>query len=73
MHDLDLAQTRFEFGADESETDGTGFEFSDTESFSAMGEALFDEVEEMELAGQLLEITDEAELDQFLGDFLKKA
>jgi len=75
MHDLDPAQPRFEFGADESETDGMGFEFADTETNSATltGEALFDEVEEMELAGQLLEITDEAELDQFLGNFLKKA
>ncbi len=30
------------------------------------------EVEEMELASQLLEITDEAELDQFLGGLFKK-
>src|SRR5262245_14369454 len=32
MHDLDLAQSRFEFGADESEADGMGLEFADTET-----------------------------------------
>jgi hypothetical protein len=75
MHDLDLAQSRFEFGADQSEADGMGFEFLDTETSSATltEEAAFDEVEEMELAGQLLEVADEAELDQFLGNLVKKA
>ena len=33
----------------------------------------FSEVEEMEEAARLLEITDEAELDQFIGNLLKKA
>jgi hypothetical protein len=33
----------------------------------------FSEVEEMELAAQLLEVTDEAELDQFIGGLLKRA
>jgi len=33
----------------------------------------FDEAEEMELTSQLLEITDEAELDQFIGNLIKKA
>ncbi|HEX6289286.1 MAG TPA: hypothetical protein VFZ66_08855 [Herpetosiphonaceae bacterium] len=32
----------------------------------------FDTVEELELAAQLLEITDEAELDQFIGKLFKK-
>ena len=32
-----------------------------------------DETEEMELASQLLEITDEAELDQFIGGLIKRA
>lgn len=36
-------------------------------------ESPFSEAEEMELASQLLEITDEAELDQFLGKLVKKA
>ncbi|MEJ5199355.1 MAG: hypothetical protein WHX53_10565, partial [Anaerolineae bacterium] len=33
----------------------------------------FSEVEEMELAAQLLEVTDEAELDQFIGKLFRKA
>jgi uncharacterized protein (DUF697 family) len=37
------------------------------------GASPFAEAEEMELAAQLLEITDEAELDQFLGNLVKKA
>lgn len=49
----------FEFGAEEAE------------SFEAAEE--LDETEEMELASQLLEITDEAELDQFIGRLLKRA
>ena len=36
-------------------------------------ESPFDEVEEMELAATLLEVTDEAELDQFIGNLLKRA
>jgi uncharacterized protein (DUF697 family) len=37
------------------------------------GESPLDEVGEMGLAAELLEVTDEAELDQFLGKLLKKA
>ncbi len=38
------------------------------------GEAeVFSEAEAMELAGELLEITTEAELDRFLGDLISKA
>ena len=49
----------FEFGGEEVETFETAEEL--------------DETEEMELASQLLEITDEAELDQFLGRLIKRA
>jgi hypothetical protein len=34
---------------------------------------VFSEAEAMELAGELLEVTTEAELDRFLGDLIKKA
>jgi hypothetical protein len=34
---------------------------------------VFNESEEMELAAELLEVRDEAELEQFLGDLIKKA
>lgn len=36
-------------------------------------ESLFGEAEELELAAELLEVTDEAELDQFIGGLLKRA
>jgi uncharacterized protein (DUF697 family) len=64
MHDIDRTQLesdRFEF-TEESEI------YGDTEL-----ESPFDEAEEMELAAELLEVTDEAELDQFLGNLFKKA
>ncbi|WP_417915627.1 hypothetical protein [Candidatus Electronema sp. JM] len=46
------------------------FEFED--EWSGEGE-VFSEAELMELAGELLEINSEAELDQFLGKLIKKA
>ncbi len=46
------------------------FEY-DFESEAGSGE-VFSEAEQMELAAELLEIRDEAELDQFLGDLIKK-
>ncbi|MGH9893153.1 MAG: hypothetical protein ACREA0_14415 [bacterium] len=36
-------------------------------------EGVFDEAEEMEMAAELLAVSDEAELDQFLGSLIKKA
>lgn len=65
MHDLDRTQLEtpepemdtYEAAAYEAEYDG---------------EASLDEVEEMELAAELLEVTDEAELDQFFGKLFKK-
>src|SRR5262245_25068875 len=42
-------------------------------SFSTELESPFSEVEEMELAVELLGMTSEAELEQFLGNFFKKA
>ncbi len=53
------------------------FEGETTEEFEAPAdyetESPFNETEEVELATQLLEVTDEAELDQFLGSLLRKA
>lgn len=37
------------------------------------GERVFDEADEMEFAAQLLEVTDESELDQFIGNLIKRA
>jgi hypothetical protein len=64
MHDLN--RTTLEVGNDANE-----FEFADEFEYGQQ-ESPFNEVEEDELAAQLLEITDEAELDQFLGGLIKK-
>jgi hypothetical protein len=65
----------------ESELNGEDVEFEDFEDFEFDGEdaetfeegEALDETEEMQLASQLLEITDEAELDQFIGGLIKRA
>jgi uncharacterized protein (DUF697 family) len=50
------------------------FEFSSDGEFGGnSGAGVFNENEEMELAAELLEVNDEQELDQFLGDLIKKA
>lgn len=47
----------------------TGMDVSEYEGI----EGMLDESEEMELAAELLEVTDEAELDQFFGKLFRKA
>ncbi len=80
MHDID--RTQLELGW-ETEPSASGefryetypelYEETDGEMYGEVGfEGPFSEAEEMELAAQLLEITDEAELDQFLGNLFKK-
>ena len=49
------------------------FEYTDEAATLQEGESPFDEVQELDLAGSLLEITDEQELDQFLGGLIRKA
>lgn len=50
------------------------FEFSpEMEWESQSGHGVFSESEEMELAAELLEVNNEQELEQFLGDLIKKA
>jgi len=72
MHDIDRTQMEFDSEFDEFESDQ--FEF--TEELETYGdtemESPLDEVEEMELAAELLGVTDEAELDQFLGKSIKR-
>jgi uncharacterized protein (DUF697 family) len=65
MHDIDRTQLE----TWEAEYEGDSYEY-EGESES---EGPFNEVEEMELASELLEIGSEAELDQFLGNLFKKA
>ncbi|WP_431477579.1 hypothetical protein [Massilia eburnea] len=70
MHDTD--RTTLEFG---NETSYEGeYEFGEAEWGGEMGQqGMLTEAEEMELASELLSVTNEAELEQFLGSFLKKA
>ena len=59
MHDIDRTQQEFE---------------SAMETFEFSSEAgVFNENEQMELAAELLEITNEQEMDRFLGDLISKA
>jgi hypothetical protein len=60
-----------EYSQEMSGFEAEQFEFGQTEW---SGESsLFSEAEEMELANELLSVSNEAELDQFLGGFLKRA
>jgi hypothetical protein len=63
MHDIGRTQAEYGWEVDAFEADQ--FEYGAGGPFS--------EAEEMELAAGLLEVTDEAELDQFIGDLIKKA
>ena len=71
MHDIDRTQletweTGFETGSETAlETDSNEFDGS------PMFEGPLNEVQEMELASELLEITSEEELEQFLGSLFK--
>ena len=76
MHDMDRLRQEMERGIDALES--TGFE---TETFGeyeqgfefGQGEGVFSETQEMELASELLEITNEEELNQFIGNLIKSA
>ncbi len=78
MHDLDRTQNLFESEYDGLETydyEGEGEEEIQDESylFDSESESAFDEMEEMELAADFLEVSDEAELEEFLGKLIRKA
>jgi uncharacterized protein (DUF697 family) len=72
MHDIDRTLTEFEAGMDAFTADEFTYDVAETYKGSGPGE-VFDEAEEMELAAELLGVTDEAELDQFLGKLLQSA
>lgn len=71
MHDID--RTTLEYGQEMSGYEGEQFEFGQGEWSGGGQPGVFSEAEEMELANDLLSVGNEAELEQFLGDFLKKA
>ena len=74
MHDLDRTQNMFESDYREMgyESDHE-MEYSGETGGQYEGENVFSEVDEMELAANMLEITNEDELDHFLGSLIKKA
>jgi len=71
MHDLDRTQLESEIDALEADQ----LEYMDEIDLSGTSEmeSPFDEVEEIELATELLSISNEAELDQFIGKLVKGA
>ncbi len=75
MREFEAAQDEFE--ADAGEFENGSFEFESDREFD--GETGFgmenplNEVEEMELAAELLAVSSEQELDQFIGKFFKRA
>lgn len=75
MHDLDRTQLEMS-DTGEFEAESSGYELDSEFEFEAhtgaYGGADLSEIDEMELAGDFLEIQDEAELDQFLGKLFKK-
>jgi hypothetical protein len=70
MHDID--RTTLEYGQEMSGFEAENFE-SDQGEWSGEGSTMFSDAQEMELANELLSVTNEAELEQFLGSFLRKA
>ncbi len=72
MHDID--RTQMEFAAESYEMEGEQFEFSGQELAheGGFGE-VFSEAQEMELAHELLEVQNEAELNHFLGNLIRSA
>ena len=71
MHDLD--RVRLELGSRERQLEAEQFEFNEMEALSGEAETVFGEMENMELASELLEVGSEADLEYFLGGLIKKA
>lgn len=67
MHDID--RTSLEFGQEAGPFQNQEFEFQEFE----FGAGELSENEEIQLAHELLSVNNEQELEQFLGDFIKKA
>ncbi|MDD1605283.1 MAG: hypothetical protein LUO95_00445 [Methylococcaceae bacterium] len=69
MHDID--RTQLEYSPELENYEYEQYEYGENEWNAETG--VFSEAEAMELAAELLEVSSEAELDQFLGDLIKKA
>jgi hypothetical protein len=75
MHDIDRVRLEVQSEAEMFEAfplRAKHFEFPQPETAGESGE-VFGETEQMELASELLEVTNEAELDRFLGDLIHRA
>jgi hypothetical protein len=70
MHDIDHRQRETGYEAFESEQ--FEYAFEGEQGRSSQSSSPFSEAEEMELAAELLEVSNEAELDHFLGDLIKR-
>lgn len=68
MHDLDRSDLVFE-----AEGFDTAEEFGDEQRETDGADGVFDEIEQSELASELLGTRDDEELENFLGDLIKKA
>jgi uncharacterized protein (DUF697 family) len=74
MHDIDRTQTEYLGELDEFSPEQFEYNFeSEPEADGEWAGSPFSESEELALAGELLGISDEHELDQFLGNIFKKA
>jgi hypothetical protein len=70
MHDIDRTQLLLDSQLDEAEADQ--FEYGVNPELEA-GSTVFDEAEEMELAAELLGVSDDRELEAFIGNLLHQA
>jgi hypothetical protein len=76
MHDIDRIRLEAQTETETLEAvpfEAEQFEFPQSEAPSGETGEVFGETEQMELASELLEITNEAELDRFLGDLIQRA
>jgi len=71
MHDIDRTQFEMGWESDEFESDEFGFEAESELYGETTMESDLSEADEMELAAELLEVSNEAELDQFIGNLIK--
>lgn len=71
MHDID--RTQMEYTSELPGFQSEQFEYGEQEwTGETFGETVLTEADEIQLASELLGVTNEAELDRFLGDFIKK-
>ncbi|OQX15427.1 MAG: hypothetical protein BWK73_06715 [Thiothrix lacustris] len=76
MHDIDRIRLESQFENEQYMTNSLQseqFDYGETSYFNGEYESVFNESQEMELASDLLEVMNEAELDRFLSDFIRKA